>query len=189
MKQVIRDEIPPKVQEVVHDVSLLVRQEVSGGGVHLSLGIRVPWMDCHDQAEAHHGGKQRSEDEEENRPECNHAIHLNHSSQQIIRNVEWRDSQFCQVSAAWKITGSYLSVQRCRASDEAGDDQREDHQLEEPHEQLSRVGHQSDGLRGQLELSQSQAKDESRDNRCRIIKICNRYKQSDATAKSLILKP
>ena len=73
-------------------------------------------------------------------------------------------------SAAWRYPGgegggrSYLCVERSRARDEAGDDQGEDHQLQQPHEELARVGHQSDGLGGQVQLSQGDAEDEARDD-------------------------
>ena len=42
-----------------------------------------------------------------------------------------------------KVLAAHLSIERGRASDETGNDQGEDHQLEEPHEELTRVGHQS----------------------------------------------
>ena len=40
---------------------------------------------------------------------------------------------------------THLGIEAGRARDEAGDDEREDHQLEESHEELSRVGDQTDG--------------------------------------------
>ena len=40
---------------------------------------------------------------------------------------------------------AHLGIEAGRASDEAGDDERKYHQLEESHEELSRVGDQTDG--------------------------------------------
>ena len=40
---------------------------------------------------------------------------------------------------------THLGIEAGRARHEAGDDEREDHQLEESHEELSRVGDQTDG--------------------------------------------
>ena len=46
-----------------------------------------------------------------------------------------------------KVLAAHLSIERGRARDEAGNDQGEDHQLEEPHEELTRVSYQvNDGV-------------------------------------------
>ena len=63
-----------------------------------------------------------------------------------------------------KVLAAHLSIERGRARDEAGNDQGEDHQLQQPHEELARVGHQPDGLGGEVQLSQGDAEDEARDD-------------------------
>ena len=51
---------------------------------------------------------------------------------------------------------AHLGVEAGRASDEAGDDERQSHQLDEPHEELSRVGDQGDGGLLQVEGTKEQ---------------------------------
>ena len=55
----------------------------------------------------------------------------------------------------------YLSVEAGRSGDEAGDNQGEDHELEEPHEQLARVRDHVDVERVQLVEPERQSQQNS----------------------------
>ena len=52
---------------------------------------------------------------------------------------------------------AHLGVEACRGGDEAGDDQGEDHELEQPHEELPGVRDHVDIERVQLVEPESQA--------------------------------
>ena len=107
LKQVVRDEVPAEVQEVVHDVALLVGQQVGGGGVDLRPGSGVTRVGSHHQAEAHHGGEEGGQDEEENCPQSDHSIHLNLFLVSKLCGTSSRVWRSCAMSAAaWKSTGS-----------------------------------------------------------------------------------
>ena len=55
----------------------------------------------------------------------------------------------------------YLSVEAGRSGDEAGDDQGEDHELEQPHEELPGVGDHVDVERVQLVEPERQSQQNS----------------------------
>ena len=57
--------------------------------------------------------------------------------------------------------GAYLGIEAGRAGDEAGNDQGEDHELEQPHEELPRVRDHVDVERVQLVEPESQTQQNS----------------------------
>ena len=57
-----------------------------------------------------------------------------------------------------------LGIQASRAGDEAGNDQGQDHEFEEAHEELARVGEEEDGGGGQEERAQANAETCSNQN-------------------------
>ena len=56
---------------------------------------------------------------------------------------------------------AHLGVEARRARHEAGDDERESHQLDDPHEELPGVGYQEDGGLLQVEGAEEQTREKT----------------------------